>query len=246
MVDESNTADNLNNPNPNVTPDNIMPDNAPDNAQGNASPAENSPPNNPLDLPDDLAKLLNAGDSSPADYTSPSADGSDNMPTDTPEQADDTAPQDFAHQDAADHTDDDYIDDNAAQEIYDTIGDHLEVESSFKAETEEAVANRILYDDGTIYTLDVDSTAIGDVSLKIVAEVGATDLRIEQLMKIGRGAIIEIDKDVDGTIDLRIGNHLIATAQLESKDGYFTVRILELNTHNIDEHHTLFHAMGDD
>ena len=86
---------------------------------------------------------------------------------------------------------------------------------------------------------DIDNIAIGKIPLTIRAEIGSTDLPIEQLMKIGRGAIIEVSKDVDDLVDLKIGDHLIGHAQLEADGDYFTVRVVDM-VQDEDETHTFF------
>ncbi len=90
---------------------------------------------------------------------------------------------------------------------------------------------------------DLKNTAMGKIPLEIRAEIGSTDLRIDQLMKIGRGAIIEISKNIESPIDLKIGNHLIGHAQLEVNGDYFSLKVLDMVT-NSDETLTLFHTGG--
>ncbi len=91
---------------------------------------------------------------------------------------------------------------------------------------------------------DIESTAMASVPLQIVAEIGNTELRIEQLMKIGRGAIIEIDKDIESSLELKIGHHLIGQGHLESDGEYFQIRVINMIA-DIDEHHTLFYASNE-
>ncbi|MCH9853824.1 MAG: FliM/FliN family flagellar motor switch protein [Alphaproteobacteria bacterium] len=93
----------------------------------------------------------------------------------------------------------------------------------------------------TVPGFDIETTAMASVPLQIVAEIGNTELRIEQLMKIGRGAIIEIDKDIESELELKIGHHLIGQGHLESDGEYFQIRVVNMIA-DIDEHHTLFHA----
>ncbi len=91
---------------------------------------------------------------------------------------------------------------------------------------------------------DIDTTAMASVPLQIIAEIGNTELRIEQLMKIGRGAIIEIDKDIESELELKIGHHLIGQGHLESDGEYFQIRVVNMIA-DIDEHHTLFYASSE-
>jgi flagellar motor switch protein FliN len=69
-----------------------------------------------------------------------------------------------------------------------------------------------------------------DVPLQVVAELGRTKLPVKDILKLGVGAVIELDKIADDPIDLRVNDKLIAKGEVVAIDDYFGVRITEIAT----------------
>lgn len=67
-----------------------------------------------------------------------------------------------------------------------------------------------------------------DVPLQVVAELGRTKLPVKDILKLGVGAVIELDKIADDPIDLRVNDKLIAKGEVVAIDDYFGVRITEI------------------
>ncbi len=180
------------------------------------------------ELPDDLARLLNG----------------DNNPTEAQQQATSPSLETNIQQPNTDA--------NNLGTVHlppegvvggETLGDTMDIDSLFNQPENNSNATQADAVNKPI-AFDLKKTAMGKVPLQIVAEIGSTELKIEQLMKIGRGAIIEIDRDIDSTIELKIGHHLIGEGHLESEGDYFQVRVVNMLA-DINEHHTLFHTGGD-
>ncbi len=121
---------------------------------------------------------------------------------------------------------------------------HTDHKYNIDPEGEHASVQKVEPTVVTVPGFDIETTAMASVPLQIVAEIGNTELRIEQLMKIGRGAIIEIDKDIESSLELKIGHHLIGQGHLESDGEYFQIRVVNMIA-DIDEHHTLFYASNE-
>ncbi len=69
-----------------------------------------------------------------------------------------------------------------------------------------------------------------DVPLQVVAELGRTKMPVKDILKLGVGAVIELDKMADDHIDLRVNDKLIAKGEVVAIDDYFGVRITEIAT----------------
>lgn len=71
-----------------------------------------------------------------------------------------------------------------------------------------------------------------DIPLKVVVELGRTVLKIRDLMELGIGSIIELDKLSGDTMDILVNGKLIAKGEVVVIDEDFGVRITEvmLNT----------------
>lgn len=64
----------------------------------------------------------------------------------------------------------------------------------------------------------VDLGAIYDVPVQISAVLGKASLHVNQLLKLGRGAIIELDRKVGEAIDIYVNNRLVARGEIVVMD----------------------------
>ncbi len=70
-----------------------------------------------------------------------------------------------------------------------------------------------------------EELALTRVPLEIWAEIGAAELRVGNLLQIGRGAIISLNKSLEGEVDLKVGKHLVARGNLLADREHFSVRV---------------------
>lgn len=64
-----------------------------------------------------------------------------------------------------------------------------------------------------------DLAAIHGVSVKVTAVLGAADLPIGNLLRMGRGAVIELDRKVDEPVDIMVNGRLVARGELVVVEG---------------------------
>lgn len=58
-------------------------------------------------------------------------------------------------------------------------------------------------------------TLSGDeITVDISVTLGAADLRVQQLLKLGRGAVVELDRDVNDYVDIYANNVLIGHGEV--------------------------------
>jgi len=69
---------------------------------------------------------------------------------------------------------------------------------------------------------------LNDIPLKVVVELGRTVLKINELMELGVGSIIELDKLSGDPMDIRVNGKLIARGEVVVIDEDFGVRITEI------------------
>jgi len=60
--------------------------------------------------------------------------------------------------------------------------------------------------------------AIYDVPVEISVVLGKADLRVHQLLKLGRGAVVELDRKTDEPVDVFADNILIARGEVTVTD----------------------------
>ncbi|MGF1605898.1 MAG: flagellar motor switch protein FliN [Rhodothalassiaceae bacterium] len=91
--------------------------------------------------------------------------------------------------------------------------------------------------DGT-QTLDMDQTEepraaqdlepIFDVPVKVQAVLGKTRLEISQLLKLGPGAVLELDRKVGEAIDIYVNNRLVARGEVVLVEDHLGVTMTEI------------------
>jgi flagellar motor switch protein FliN/FliY len=55
---------------------------------------------------------------------------------------------------------------------------------------------------------------LSDVELEITVEIGSTEMPIHQLLRMGRGAVIELDATTEDYVWIRANNRLIARGEI--------------------------------
>jgi len=75
------------------------------------------------------------------------------------------------------------------------------------------------------------STALRDVKLRVWAELGRARLPVGRAVGLGRGSVVELDREVDDPVDVYANGHRIGTGRLLLvEDGEWAVRIEQLFT----------------
>ena len=69
-----------------------------------------------------------------------------------------------------------------------------------------------------------------DVPLKVIVELGRTTLKISEMIELGIGSIIELDKLYGDPVDIFVNNKLIGKGEVVVIDEDFAVRITEIVT----------------
>ncbi|MDP6563949.1 MAG: FliM/FliN family flagellar motor switch protein [Alphaproteobacteria bacterium] len=68
---------------------------------------------------------------------------------------------------------------------------------------------------------------LGDVNLEISVVIGATSMPIHQLLRMGRGAVIELDATVDDYVWIFANNRLIARGEIMVNGENVAIQITE-------------------
>ncbi|MEQ8178886.1 MAG: flagellar motor switch protein FliN [Amphiplicatus sp.] len=77
-------------------------------------------------------------------------------------------------------------------------------------------------------SLSAGLDAIFDVPVKVSAVLGKTRIKVGELMGLGQGAIIALDRKVGEPIDLYVNDRLIARGELVMVDGALGVTMTEI------------------
>lgn len=66
------------------------------------------------------------------------------------------------------------------------------------------------------------------VPLTVTAELGTSKMSVAEVLKLGTGSIIELDRLAGGPVDLLVNNKLVARGEVVAVDDNFGVRVTEL------------------
>ena len=75
---------------------------------------------------------------------------------------------------------------------------------------------------------DGDPDAVYDVPVEVTAVLGTATMKVSQLLKLGRGAVVQLDRMVGETIDLHANNRLIARGEVVVIDDRLGVTMTEI------------------
>ncbi len=66
------------------------------------------------------------------------------------------------------------------------------------------------------------------VPLQVTAELGRCKISVADVLKLGAGSIIELDRMAGGPVDIFVNNKLLARGEVVAVDENFGVRVTEV------------------
>lgn len=75
-----------------------------------------------------------------------------------------------------------------------------------------------------------DLEAVFDIPVQVSAVLGKSTMEVQQLLKLGRGAVVELDRKVGEAIDIYVNNRLVARGEvvvLEDRLGITMTEIIK-------------------
>ncbi len=81
---------------------------------------------------------------------------------------------------------------------------------------------------GQTEEVDKDINAIMDIPVQISAVLGKSTMQVNQLLKLGRGAVIDLDRKVGEAIDIYVNNRLVARGEVIVMDDRLGVTMTEI------------------
>ncbi|MBV8149761.1 MAG: flagellar motor switch protein FliN [Candidatus Eremiobacteraeota bacterium] len=66
------------------------------------------------------------------------------------------------------------------------------------------------------------------VPLEVTAELGSCNMSVADVLKLGAGSIVQLDRLAGGPVDLLINDKLIAHGEIVAVDENFGIRITDL------------------
>ena len=73
-----------------------------------------------------------------------------------------------------------------------------------------------------------DLEAVYDIPVNVSAVLGKSTLQVSQLLKLGRGAVVELDRKVGEAIDIYVNNRLVARGEVVVVEDRLGVTMTEI------------------
>ncbi len=73
-----------------------------------------------------------------------------------------------------------------------------------------------------------DLAAIYDIPVQVSAVLGRANMQVSQLLKLGRGAVVELDRKVGEAVDIYVNNRLVARGEVVVVDERLGVTMTEI------------------
>jgi len=73
-----------------------------------------------------------------------------------------------------------------------------------------------------------DLEAVYDIPVKVSAVLGKSSMQVNQLLKLGRGAVVELDRKVGEAIDIYVNNRLVARGEVVVVEDRLGVTMTEI------------------
>jgi flagellar motor switch protein FliN/FliY len=75
---------------------------------------------------------------------------------------------------------------------------------------------------------DADIDAVYDVPVKVTTVLGKTSIQVSELLKLGRGAIVELERKAGQPVDIYVNNQLVARGELVVVDDRLAITTTEI------------------
>lgn len=82
----------------------------------------------------------------------------------------------------------------------------------------------IVDDNDDNLTLD----AVQDIAVQVSVVLGKTSMQVSQLLKLGRGAVVELDRKVGEPIDVYVNNRLVARGEVVVVEDRIGITMTEI------------------
>jgi len=92
-----------------------------------------------------------------------------------------------------------------------------------------------LPDIGNLPRSGKDLEAVYDIPVKVSAVLGKTTMQVNELLKLDRGAVIQLDREVGEAIDIYVNNRLVARGEVvvvEDRLGVTMTEIIKTESSN--------------
>lgn len=75
---------------------------------------------------------------------------------------------------------------------------------------------------------NISLEAVQDIPVQITVVLGKSTMQVSQLLKLGRGAVVELDRKVGEPIDIYVNNRLVARGEVVVVEDRIGITMTEI------------------
>lgn len=76
--------------------------------------------------------------------------------------------------------------------------------------------------------------ALLDVPLEVTAVLGTAEMKVSQLLKMGRGAVVKLERSVGEDVEIKANNNLIARGEVVVVEDHLAITMTKIIKNVID------------
>lgn len=69
---------------------------------------------------------------------------------------------------------------------------------------------------------------LADIPVRMSVEVGSTQLRLAEIMNLGEGSVVALDREADELLDIMVNGTLVARGEVVTVNGRYGIRVAEI------------------
>ncbi len=74
---------------------------------------------------------------------------------------------------------------------------------------------------------------LADIPVRLSVEVGSVSLKIAKIMELSEGQVVELDREADALLDIKVNGTLVAKGEVVTVNDRFGIRVVEVVTNNV-------------
>lgn len=124
------------------------------------------------------------------------------------------------------------------EEKIDNMAAAMEEDVSTEAKSEGSGSKNLVFDeyektdpgdnDPNDFRSARDLDAVYDIPVQVSAVLGKAEMQVSQLLKLGRGAVVELDRKIGEAIDIYVNNRLVARGEVVVVEDRLGITMTEI------------------
>ncbi|QNI35282.1 FliM/FliN family flagellar motor switch protein [Edaphobacter albus] len=79
-------------------------------------------------------------------------------------------------------------------------------------------------------SLDMKMDILCDIELDATLRFGSREMTLQEVLELGPGSVLELDRHVSEPMDLVVGDRIVARGEVVVSNGNFALRVIEVAT----------------